>query len=36
VATEDKLETMANAWEEWKDREDASLGIIHGEILSQK
>jgi hypothetical protein len=36
VATEDELETMANAWEKWKDREDANLRRILGEILIQK
>ena len=34
--TEDELEEMAKAWEEWQDRDDAILGMMQGEILIQK
>ena len=36
LATEDELEEMATAWEEWAGRDDASLAMLHGEILIQK
>ena len=36
LGTEDKFEEMAKAWEEWAGREDASLAMLHGEILVQK
>ena len=34
--TENDLEEMAKAWEEWAKRDDASLAMLHGEILVQK
>ena len=34
--TENDLEEMAKAWEEWAERDDASLAMLHGEILIQK
>jgi hypothetical protein len=36
LGTENKFEDMAKAWEEWAEREDASLAMLHGEILVQK
>ncbi|KAK7739672.1 hypothetical protein SLS53_005639 [Cytospora paraplurivora] len=35
-ATEEDLEEMATAWEEWAENEDAILGMMHGEILVRK
>lgn len=36
LITENDLDEMAKAWEEWVESDDASLGMIHGEILIQK
>ena len=36
LATENDLEEMARAWEEWARREDSSLAMLHGEVLVQK
>ena len=36
LGTENDLEEMAKAWEEWAKRDDASLALLHGEILVQK
>jgi hypothetical protein len=36
LITDNDLEEMANAWEEWAERDDASLAMIHGEILMQR
>ena len=36
LATENDFEEMAVAWEEWAKRDDASLAMLHGEILVQK
>lgn len=36
LGTENDLEEMAKAWEEWAKRDDASLALLHGEILIQK
>jgi SAM-dependent methyltransferase len=36
LGTENDLEEMAKAWEEWEKRDDASLAMLHGEILVQK
>ena len=36
LGTEDELEGMAKAWEEWAKRDDANLAMLHGEILVQK
>lgn len=33
LTTEDELEEMAEAWKEWAERDDASLAMIHGEVL---
>jgi hypothetical protein len=35
-ATEEDLQEMSRAWEEWAEREDSTLAMIHGEILIQK
>jgi len=34
--SEDDLEAMACDWATWAASEDASLGMMHGEILIQK
>ncbi|KAF2489896.1 S-adenosyl-L-methionine-dependent methyltransferase [Lophium mytilinum] len=36
LGTENDFEEMAKAWEEWAKRDDASLAMLHGEILVQK
>ncbi len=36
LGNDNDLEEMAKAWEEWAKREDASLAMLHGEILVQK
>jgi hypothetical protein len=36
LGTENDLEEMAKALEEWAKRDDASLAMLHGEILVQK
>jgi hypothetical protein len=34
--TEEDLEEMAQAWEKWAATENATLGMLHGEILIEK
>ncbi|RDL38344.1 uncharacterized protein BP5553_02684 [Venustampulla echinocandica] len=36
LGTKNDFEEMAKAWEEWAKRDDASLAMLHGEILVQK
>ncbi|KAJ7180777.1 S-adenosyl-L-methionine-dependent methyltransferase [Mycena filopes] len=36
MTTEDDLEEMAKAWEEWSKNDDATLGMLHGEVIIQK
>jgi hypothetical protein len=36
LASEDELEEMAKAWEEWIGTDDASLAMMQGEIIVQK
>ncbi|CAM1501186.1 Fc.00g103480.m01.CDS01 [Cosmosporella sp. VM-42] len=36
IATEAEISQMADAWEEWAGTDDASLGIMNGEIIIQK
>ncbi|KIV79669.1 hypothetical protein PV11_07217 [Exophiala sideris] len=36
LGTENDLEEMAKAWEEWAEGDDASLAMLQGEILVQK
>lgn len=36
LATEDELEEMAVAWEEWTKRDDAMLSMMQGEIIIEK
>lgn len=36
LTTEDELEEMAKGWKEWEKAEDATLGMLQGEILIQK
>jgi hypothetical protein len=34
--TEEKIEEMIKAWQEWIETEDATLGIVNGEIIIKK
>jgi hypothetical protein len=40
LITEEDLDEMVKSWEEWEEREDASLGMMHGdyhpEIIAYK
>lgn len=36
LVTEDEIEEMASGWETWKDREDASVAMMHCEIVIWK
>jgi hypothetical protein len=36
LGTEDDLEEMAKAWEEWAKADDANLAMLNGEILIEK
>lgn len=36
LATEDDLQEMVAAWEEWATADGAILGMLHGEILIRK
>ncbi|KAI9708184.1 MAG: hypothetical protein M1820_004138 [Bogoriella megaspora] len=36
LVTESDLDEMGKAWKEWSERDDASLGMMQGEILLQK
>ena len=36
LGTENDLEEMAEAWEEWAKRDDAILAMLQAEILVQK
>lgn len=36
LTTENELDQMVKAWEEWADREDSTLAMMSGEILIQK
>lgn len=36
LTTESDLEEMAKAWEEWEKRDDANVGMLHGEVIIQK
>lgn len=36
IASEDELEEMAKAWEEWVEKDDATLAMMQGEIMVQK
>lgn len=36
LATEDDLQEMVDAWEEWATSDGAILGMLHGEILIRK
>lgn len=33
---DEDVEEMASAWEEWAKRDDASVGMLHGEIVIHK
>jgi hypothetical protein len=35
LATEQEMDEMADAWEQWGESEDASMGMMHGEIIIQ-
>jgi hypothetical protein len=36
LGTEEDVMSMADAWEEWARKDDASLAMINGEIIIQK
>ena len=36
LVTEEDLEEMAKAWEEWKEKDDAVLALSHGQIYIKK
>lgn len=36
LVTENDLEEIGKAWEEWRDRDDSNLGMMHGEVLILK
>lgn len=36
IATEADIDRMADAWEEWNNTDDASLGIMNGELIIEK
>ncbi|KAH6889278.1 S-adenosyl-L-methionine-dependent methyltransferase [Thelonectria olida] len=36
LATQDEIEGMIRAWDEWSKQDDATLGIMNGEILVSK
>jgi hypothetical protein len=36
LGTDTEFEGMAKAWEKWAKQDDASLAMLHGEILVQK
>ena len=36
ISNENELEEMAQAWEEWAERDDACLAMLQGEMLVQK
>ncbi|KAK7408533.1 hypothetical protein QQX98_009294 [Neonectria punicea] len=36
IATEQEIDDMANAWDEWSKTDDATLGIMNGEVLVDK
>ncbi|KIY03898.1 uncharacterized protein Z520_00590 [Fonsecaea multimorphosa CBS 102226] len=36
LGSEEDFAKMAKAWEEWAERDDSSLAMLHGEILVQK
>lgn len=36
IATEKESDEMAEAWEEWSRTDDATLGIMNGEVLIDK
>lgn len=36
ITTDEQVEETAAAWEEWALRDDATLGMMHGEIIIRK
>lgn len=36
LTTEADLQEMARDWEDWVEREDASVAMMHGEVLIQR
>lgn len=36
LVTENILEEIGKAWEEWRDKDDSNIGMMHGEVLIQK
>jgi hypothetical protein len=36
LTTEEGIEEMIKAWEEWIETDDATLGIMNGEVIVKK
>lgn len=36
IATEDELDQMVKGWEEWIVTDDATLGLMNGEVIVKK
>ena len=36
ISTEKELDGIANGWKKWSEMEEASFGMMHGEILIRK
>lgn len=36
LTTEEGIEEMVKGWKEWMDRDDATLGIVNGEVIVRK
>lgn len=36
LATEDALNEMIRAWEDWRDTDTATLGLMNGEVIINK
>jgi hypothetical protein len=35
LVTAESLDEMGKAWDEWAEKDEASLGMMHGEVLIQ-
>jgi hypothetical protein len=36
IATEEEIEGMIRGWEEWIETDDATLGIMNGEVVVRR
>ena len=36
ITDDQQVEEMAKAWEKWAETDEATLGMMHGEVLIQK